>query len=389
MLGNFKFQNPTKIIFGENAMNSLKEELGSYGNNILLVYGGGSIKTNGIYDQVVEALGDAGKNVVEFAGVMPNPTAQLLRQATAIVKEYNPDLILAVGGGSVCDFAKALSATYGLAEDPWDYLFADGKEPDWELIPVGCVLTMVGTGSEMNNISVIMNTDTHAKIGHHFKDGIGFPQFSILNPRYTMTLPRYQMVSGIYDTFNHLSEQYFAGDDDNLCDYMIEGLMRGVVAASRVAIVEPKNYEARSNLMWAATLALNSLFKAGNRNDFMVHKMGHAVACYTDATHGMTLSAVSMAYYHKVMPYAVDKFVRFAKFVWGVNPQDKSDLEIATEGLEQMKEWMNELGVTMNLRNLGVTEDMVDDITDSTIILKNGYKVLSKDELKELYRESL
>ena len=234
-----------------------------------------------------------------------------------------------------------------------------------------------------------MNTDTHAKIGHHFKDGIGFPQFSILNPRYTMTLPRYQMVSGIYDTFNHLSEQYFAGDDDNLCDYMIEGLMRGVVAASRVAIVEPKNYEARSNLMWAATLALNSLFKAGNRNDFMVHKMGHAVACYTDATHGMTLSAVSMAYYHKVMPYAVDKFVRFAKFVWGVNPQDKSDLEIATEGLEQMKEWMNELGVTMNLRNLGVTEDMIDDITDSTIILKNGYKVLSKDELKELYRESL
>lgn len=389
MLGDFKFQNPTKIIFGENAMESLKGELAAYGDKILLVYGGGSIKNSGIYDQVVETLGKSDKNVVEFAGIMPNPTAELLRQATAVVKDYNPDLILAVGGGSVCDFAKALSATYGLDEDPWDYLFAEGKDPEWDLIPVGCVLTMVGTGSEMNNISVIMNTETHAKNGHHFRDGVGYPKFSILNPRYTMTLPRYQMISGIYDTFNHLSEQYFAGEDDNLCDYMIEGLMRGVVEASRVAIVEPTNYEARSNLMWAATLALNSLFKAGNRNDFMVHKMGHAVACYTDATHGMTLSAVSMAYYRKVMPYAIDKFARFAKFVWGVNPVGKTNVEIAGEGLDQMKAWMEELGVVMSLSDLGVTEDMIDNITDSTIILKNGYKVFTEDELKEIYLESL
>ncbi|MGN0011861.1 MAG: iron-containing alcohol dehydrogenase [Candidatus Bruticola sp.] len=389
MLGDFTYCNPTKLYFGEKALQNLASELAKYGQNIVLVYGGGSIKKNGIYAQVREILQDCGKNVAEISGVMPNPTLAKLYEGVDITRKHKADLILAVGGGSVCDYSKALSVSVNCQEDPWDKYFVRFEEPNCETIPVGCVLTMVGTGSEMNAGSVITNQDTKQKTGHVFASEKIMPRFSILNPRFTMTLPHYHMVAGIYDIFNHICEQYFSGTDDNTSDYISEGLMRSVIHSGRIANKDPQNYEARSNLMWTATWALNTLISRGKSTDWMVHMLGQAVGGHTNATHGMTLAAVSLPYYHYIMPYGLAKFKRFAINVWDIKAEDKSDEQIASEGLEAMQAWMKELGLASNISELGATEDMLEAITDSTFILEGGYKKLSRAEVSEILRASL
>lgn len=389
MLGDFTYCNPTKLYFGEKALQNLASELAKYGQNIVLVYGGGSIKKNGIYAQVREILQDCGKNVAEISGVMPNPTLAKLYEGVDITRKHKADLILAVGGGSVCDYSKALSVSVNCQEDPWDKYFVRFEEPNCETIPVGCVLTMVGTGSEMNAGSVITNQDIKQKTGHVFASEKIMPRFSILNPRFTMTLPHYQMVAGIYDIFNHICEQYFSGTDDNTSDYISEGLMRSVIHSGRIANKDPQNYEARSNLMWTATWALNTLISRGKSTDWMVHMLGQAVGGHTNATHGMTLAAVSLPYYHYIMPYGLAKFKRFAINVWDIKAEDKSDEQIASEGLEAMQAWMKELGLASNISELGATEDMLEAITDSTFILEGGYKKLSRAEVSEILRASL
>lgn len=389
MLGDFTYCNPTKLYFGEKALQNLASEWAKYGQNIVLVYGGGSIKKNGIYAQVREILQDCGKNVAEISGVMPNPTLAKLYEGVDITRKHKADLILAVGGGSVCDYSKALSVSVNCQEDPWDKYFVRFEEPNCETIPVGCVLTMVGTGSEMNAGSVITNQDTKQKTGHVFASEKIMPRFSILNPRFTMTLPHYQMVAGIYDIFNHICEQYFSGTDDNTSDYISEGLMRSVIHSGRIANKDPQNYEARSNLMWTATWALNTLISRGKSTDWMVHMLGQAVGGHTNATHGMTLAAVSLPYYHYIMPYGLAKFKRFAINVWDIKAEDKSDEQIASEGLEAMQAWMKELGLASNISELGATEDMLEAITDSTFILEGGYKKPSRAEVSEILRASL
>lgn len=389
MLGDFTYCNPTKLYFGEKALQNLASELAKYGQNIVLVYGGGSIKKNGIYAQVREILQDCGKNVAEISDVMPNPTLAKLYEGVDITRKHKADLILAVGGGSICDYSKALSVSVNCQEDPWDKYFVRFEEPNCETIPVGCVLTMVGTGSEMNAGSVITNQDTKQKTGHVFASEKIMPRFSILNPRFTMTLPHYQMVAGIYDIFNHICEQYFSGTDDNTSDYISEGLMRSVIHSGRIANKDPQNYEARSNLMWTATWALNTLISRGKSTDWMVHMLGQAVGGHTNATHGMTLAAVSLPYYHYIMPYGLAKFKRFAINVWDIKAEDKSDEQIASEGLEAMQAWMKELGLASNISELGATEDMLEAITDSTFILEGGYKKLSRAEVSEILRASL
>lgn len=224
MLGNFSFCNPTKLYFGNESLNDLNRELPKYG-----------------------------KNVAEISAVMPNPTVDKLYEGVEIARKHQADLLLAVGGGSVCDYAKAVSVSVNCEEDPWEKYYLRFEEPSCKTLPVGCVLTMVGTGSEMNAGAVITNPHTHQKIGHVFADEKIMPRFAILNPKYTLTLPHYQMVSGIYDIFNHICEQYFSGEDDNTSDYISEGLMRSVIHASRIANKDSQDYEARSNLMWAAT----------------------------------------------------------------------------------------------------------------------------------------
>ena len=388
MLGNFTYCNPTRLHFGTGAMEHLRGELENYGPNVLLVYGGGSIKRNGIYDQVVAVLAAAEKRMSEVTGVMPNPTVEKLIEGVEAARAAQADLILAVGGGSVIDYAKAVSISVHCDEDPWEKYFVRFEEPDCAIVPVGSVLTMVGTGSEMNGGSVITNHEAKMKVGHVFGPEV-FPKFSILNPEYTYTLPRYQMVAGIFDIMSHIMEQYFSGEDDNTSDYLMEGLMRSLVTSSRAAVTNPTDYEARSNIMWTATWALNTLVAMGKTTDWEVHMLGQAVGAHTDATHGMTLSAVSLAYYRLIMPYGLTKFARFAQAVWGVDAAGETEQQVAEEGLARLEAWMREIGCVMDLTELGVSEDMLEGLATSTLTMEGGYHVLSRDEIIRVFRQSL
>lgn len=388
MLGNFVYFNPTKLYFGDDSLKYLNEELPKYGKRVMLVYGKGSIKRIGLYDEIVKILKDNGKEIYEDGGVMPNPTLDKVYEGCKIARENNVDLILAVGGGSVCDYAKAVSVSAYCEEDPWEKYYLRMEEVDNKIIPVGCVLTMAGTGSEMNGGSVITNPATKQKIGRVFGPDV-FPKFSILNPVYTFSVPYYHMVAGIFDIMSHLLEQYFSGEDDNTTDYIIEGLLRSLIHSSKIAIKNPKDYEARSNIMWTATWALNTLVEKGKTEDWMVHMIGQAIGGYTDATHGMTLSAVSLPYYRYIMPYGLHKFKRYAINVWNVNPEGKTDEQIAQEGLDRMEAYMKELGLVLNIKDLGVTEDMLEGIAKNTFILDGGYKVLTQEEIIAILKNSM
>lgn len=390
MLGNFVYSNPTKLYFGDDVRMHLTEALKGFGKRVLLTYGGGSIKRNGVYDDVMAALKAAGKEVVELAGVMPNPTVDKLNEGRTVARENNVDFILAVGGGSTIDYSKAVSVSAWFDGDAWQRFWVkqDDPAPGERLIPVGAVLTMAGTGSEMNGGSVITNRATNMKIGKVFGEEV-MPKFAILNPRYTFSLPRRQMIAGIFDTMSHIMEQYFSGDDDSTSDYLAEGLMRSVVASSRVAVKDPENYEARSNLMWSSTWALNTLIGQGKEQDWMVHMIGHAISAYTDATHGMTLSGVSVAYYRHIMKYAVGRFARFAKVVWEIPAAGKTDEELARLGIDALAAWIGEIGAASEISSLGVTGQLIEPIADATIIFDAGYHKLTRDEIIMILRDSL
>lgn len=388
MLGNFCYSNPTKIYFGDNSLNYLNDELKNYGKAVMLIYGGGSIKKNGIYDKVIEILNKNNKTIVEDAGVMPNPTKEKLYEGAKIAKENKVDLILAVGGGSVIDYAKAVSVSAFCNSDPWEKYYLKMEDVDNKIIPVGCILTMAGTGSEMNGGAVITDPVSHLKIGHVFKDNV-FPKFSILNPTFTFTVPKYQMIAGIYDIMNHITEQYFSGQDDSTSDYIMEGLMRSLIRSSLIANENPLDYEARSNIMWIATWALNTFVGKGKPQDWNVHMIGQSIGGVTNATHGMTLSAISLAYYHYIMPYGLPQFVKFAKNVWNVDATNKSDSEVASEGLNKMEKWMKKLGLVMNIHDLGVEENMFDSIVDGTFVSDSGYKKLSREDVYNILKTSM
>lgn len=388
MLGNFQFHNPTRLHFGENALDSLADELKNYGPTVQLSYGGGSIKKFGIYDQVMSILAAAGKTVVDDGGVMPNPTMERVLEGAERAKSHNVDLILAVGGGSTIDYAKAVSASAWCEEDPWEKYYMRREEPSCRIIPVGSVLTMAGTGSEMNGGSVISNHRANLKVGKVFGPAV-YPKFTIQNPRLTFTVPRRQMVAGIFDIMSHILEQYLSGEDDNTSDYISEGLMHSLIHSSRIAVKNPEDYEARSNIVWTATWALNTLIAMGKTTDWEVHMIGHAVGTLTDATHGMTLAAVSLPYYRLIMPYGQKRFARFAANVWGISPAGKSDEQLAKEGLAALEAWMREIGVTMKISELGATEEMLPAIADATFLLDGGYKKLTREEVLEILRQSL
>ena len=388
MQGNFQYHNPTRLHFGENALDFLADELKNYGPTVQLSYGGGAIKKNGIYDQVMDILQKAGKTVIDDGGVMPNPTLDRMLEGAARAKANNVDLILAVGGGSTIDYAKGVSVSAWCDEDPWEKYYMRFEEPSCRIIPVGSVLTMAGTGSEMNGGSVISNHKANLKVGKVFGPAV-YPKFTVLNPRFTFTVPKRQMVAGIFDIMSHILEQYFSGEDDNTSDYLAEGLMHSLIHSSRIAVKNPEDYEARSNIMWTATWALNTLIAMGKTTDWEVHMLGHAVGTLTDATHGMTLSAVSLPYYRLILPYGLKKFARFATNVWGIPADGKSDEQLANEGLSALEAWMREIGVSMNITELGATEEMLPAIADATFILDGGYKKLTREEVLEILRQSL
>ncbi len=381
---DFTYYNPTKIYFGKNSIENLENELKSYGKNILLVYGKNSIKKIGLYDKVMEILKACDKNVTELAGIKSNPSYNQMMEGARLVRENNIDLILAVGGGSVIDCSKGISVSAYCEGDPWEKYWEKYEPVTNKIVPVASILTMAGTGSEMNGGSVITHEEKMIKNGRVFGPDV-YPKFSILNPEYTYSVPKYQMVSGIFDIFSHLCEQYFSGDDDNTTDYVIEGIMRNLINSTRKALVNAEDYEARSNIMWCATLGLNTVTGLSKMQDWEVHMIEHQLGAYTDCAHGIGLAIISIPYYKFIYKYGLAKFVRFARNVWDVSGENLTDEEIALAGIEKLSEFIKEMGIPTSLREVGATEDMLEKIANSTV-LGGGYKELNEKDILEILK---
>ncbi len=379
MIYDFNFHNPTRVYFGRTAIDNLSAELENYGDTVLLVYGKTAIKKIGLYDKVMEILKSAGKTVIELAGIKPNPAYSQLLEGARLVRENNVDLILAVGGGSTIDCSKGISVSAYCEGDPWQKYWVNGEPVDNRIIPVGAILTMAGTASEMNGGSVITNEEKMLKNGRVFGSNV-YPQFSILNPEYTFTVSEYQMASGIFDTMSHLMEQYFSGEDDNTTDYLIEGVMKSLIHSAEIAMNNPADYEARSNIMWCATLGLNYITGLSKTQDWEVHMIEHQLGAYTDCTHGAGLAAISIPYYKYICQYGMNKFVRFAKNVWDINVDSMSREEAAAAGIEKLTDFVKLLKLPLTLRELGATEEMLPLIADSTIV-GGGYKQMDAEDI--------
>lgn len=382
---DFTYYNPTRIHFGRDAIGHLTEELIHYGKNVLLVYGKGSVKKSGLYDNVLAILKQADKNVTELSGIKSNPSYMQLLEGARLVKEHQIDLILAVGGGSVIDCAKGISVSAYCDGDPWQKYWIDFQPVENKIVPVGAILTMVGTGSEMNGGSVITNEEHMLKCGRVFPAAVN-PQFSILNPTYTYSVPRYQMASGIFDTTSHLMEQYFSGDDDNTTDYVIEGVLHSLIHSAKIAMQNPNDYEARSNIMWCATIGLNTITGLSKQQDWEVHMIEHQLGAYTDCAHGAGLAVISLPYYRMIAPYGIDKFVRFAKNVWGIDTDSLSKTEAAEAGIEKLRNFIKELELPLTLRELGATEEMLPKIANSTV-LGGAYKVMTAEDILTVLKQ--
>ncbi len=363
---DFTYENPTRVHFGRSALDHLPQELAGYGDTVLLVYGKNAIKRIGLYDRITAILRDCGKTVVELPGIKSNPTYAQLLEGARLVRENRVDLILAVGGGSVIDCAKGISVSAYCEGDPWQRYWMDFEEVDNPLVPVGCVLTMAGTASEMNGGSVITNEEQTIKNGRVFPAKVN-PRFAILNPEYTYSVPKAQMVSGIFDTMSHLMEQYFSGDDDNTTDYIIEGVMESLIHSARAALKNPEDYEARSNLMWCATMGLNTVTGLSKAQDWEVHMIEHQLGAYTDCPHGAGLAVISVPYYRYIYRDGLDKFVRFAAKVWGIDPHGMDKEQAALAGIDALAAFIRELGLPATLRELGATEDMLPKIAASAV----------------------
>ena len=383
---SFQFRNHTKIVFGEGALNKLADELRSCEKNILFAYGKGAIKREGIYDAIIKILADCGKNVTELSGIMPNPTAAKVREGVALCKENNIDFILAVGGGSVIDCCKAIAVGAVVEEDFWEVLYEKhGKAP--KALRIGTVLTMVGTGSEMNDSAVITNEELKVKAA--FYSPYVFPMFSILDPTFTYTLPKYQMVSGVCDILSHLMEQYFSGEDDNVSDDLNEALMKSIIKNARISLINPRDYDARSNIMWSSTLALNGILGVGKAQDWEVHQIEHQLGAYYDVAHGMGLAAVSASYFRFICKDGLQKFVKYAVNVWNVDTTGKTDEQTALEGIERLESFFRKIGAATSLRELGILDrSKLAEIAESTRLLENGYRTLTHEDVKSILEQS-
>ena len=358
-----KLQASNELIKAQNA------------KKVLIHYGSGSVVRSGLLDRVKKSMDDAGISYVELGGVVPNPRPSLVYEGIELAKAEGVDFILAVGGGSVIDSAKAIAAGTLYDGDFWD--FYSGK-PTEKALPVGTVLTIAAAGSEGSSGSVI--TKEEGMLKRSAGGDALRPKFSILNPEYTYSVPQYQMISGIFDIFSHLMEQYFSGEDDCTSDYLLEGLMLSLISASRKALINPEDYEARSNIMWCATMGLNKILGLSKTQDWEVHMIEHQVGAYTDCAHGIGLAIISPAYYRYIYRDGLHKFVRYAKQVWGVEDHGQGDDAIALEGIDRLEAFIKELGIPTTLREVGTTEEMLPLIADSTI-LGGGYKQLTAEDV--------
>lgn len=355
-----------------------------------MAYGGGSIKRTGIYDEIRGILKDAGKDVVEFSGIMANPTYDKVLEGAALARQHQADLILAVGGGSVMDCCKAVALAAVYDGDIWQDFWAKPGRIDVTPVPLGIVMTTSGTGSEMNGGAVITNEALKIKTGRDY------PQlnarFALLDPLYTYTVPKKQMISGAFDSFTHMMETYFsAPDEDNVSDSLNEALMKSVVRNLRKAIADPEDYEARSNLVWASTMAENRILKLGKQGDFQGHILEHALGAFTDCNHGCGLAVLLPVYYRHIEAAGAKKFARFATEVWDFSPEGKTLAERANDGVEALVSFVKEIGLPTTLRELGMTEDQKDllpKIAATCVASPGSYKHLDGEEILDIFKEA-
>ena len=383
-MNNFIFENKTKVYFGKGGV---KEYLGSllnnYGNTVMLAYGGGSIKRNGVYDEVVGILNAAGKRIVEFSGIMPNPTYAKVQEGAKLARENHVDLILAVGGGSVSDCCKVISAQANVDEDLWELENTKHAYPS-KFIPLGTIVTVFGTGSEMNSGAVI--THEEKKI----KGALWGAQadFAFLDPSYSMSVPFRQVISGAFDTLSHAMETYFGKpDENNLSDDINETVMRSVIRNIRVLLTDHNNYEARSELAWASAMAENGILKIGKVTDFQCHMLEHQLGAYTDCNHGAGLAVIHPVLYRHICKSGAARFARFAHNVWYVCPKG-SDEETALAGIDALEAFIHEIGLPATFEELGIPADTdLRAIADSTVLTPGCCKKLTHDELYEILCE--
>ena len=382
---SFVYSYPTKVYFGQGAARqALEAELSHYGPNVLLAYGGGSVKRTGVYDALVAQLKAAGKTVTDFGGIMSNPTYAKVQEGAKLAREHNIDLILAVGGGSVIDCCKIVAAQAKTDEDVWEMEFTHRRLPA-EVIPMGAVVTASGTSAEMNGGAVITNEDKKLKAGM----AAAAPRFAALDPAYTLTLPMPQVLSGAFDTLSHAMETYFGqSDGDNASDDVALAVMRNTVVNMRRVLKDKDDLEARSNLMWDSAMAENGILKVGRKTDFQAHQMEHQLGAYTDCNHGQGLAVIHPAYYRHIVKDAPEKFARLGQVVFGL-PADARP-EAAVDALAA---FIAECGLPTKLGQLRSTvtidKDLLRKVADSCNLIPTNPRTLTHDEVYDILCECL
>lgn len=382
---NFIYDIPTTVYFGKGQLNQLQNIIRKYGKRVLLVYGGGSIKRNGIYDRVTSLLCDAGREYVELSGVEPNPSLHTVEKGVAVCRREQVDVIVAIGGGSVIDCAKVVCAAVCSDRTPWELVLHPGEIK--QALPVIAVLTIAATGSEMDHIAVITNPETKEKIGT--RNPLLRPRAAILDPTFTFSVSAYQSACGVADIMSHTMESYFVREDAGLQDRFAEGILKVCIEYGPIVLQEPEHYEARANLMWAASWAINDMLKLGHMTQWSVHPMEHPLSAFYSVTHGEGLAILTPHWMEYVLSEdTVDKFARFAREIWQVEEKDPWDM--AREGIEQLRGFYEQLHLRSSLGELGIDEIHFDAMAmDAARQTVNGYVSLSAEDVKNIYRNSL
>lgn len=382
-MNNFIYENKTKVYFGKGcAKEYLTCLLKQYGNNVMLAYGGGSVKKNGLYDEMMGYLKAAEKTVTEFSGIMPNPTYAKVQEGAKLAKANQIDLILAVGGGSVIDCCKIVSAQAKLDRDIWEMEFTQHTYPS-EFIPMIAIVTAAGTGAEMNNGAVITHEEKKIKAGVLGAQA----DVAMLDVSYTMSLPMKQVISGAFDTLSHCMETYFGRpEENNLSDDMNEAIMRSVIRNMRVLLSEPQNEAARSELMWASSMGENGILKIGKVTDFQAHQIEHQLGAYTDCNHGQGLAVIHPVLYRHIYKEGLPRFARFGRNVWGA---DGTEEEAALAGIDALADFIKEMGLPTSFREMGITDESVlRPVADSTNITAGCCKKLTHEEIYQILMEA-
>ncbi|MGJ0845162.1 iron-containing alcohol dehydrogenase [Tissierella praeacuta] len=387
---NFNYNIPTKVFFGEGKIEVLGKQIKKHGSRVLLAYGGGSIKKTGIYDEVVKILRENNIPYYELSGIEPNPRVESVEEGVKICRDNDIDFILAVGGGSTIDCSKAIAAAYYYKGNPWDLVI--GKAKIEKVLPIGTILTLSATGSEMDAGAVITNMETNQKYG--FGHPGFFPKFSILDPRYTYTVSKYQTASGVADIMSHTFEEYFSNEKGAyLQDRLAEAILKTCIKYGGIAIDEPQNYEARANLMWASSLAINGLLGYGKDSLWSVHPLEHELSAYYDITHGVGLAILTPHW----MEYVLDednlwKFVEYGINVWNID-SNFDDMKIAKLAIEKTSQFFKSLGIPMSLKEVGIDEDKLEVMAKDVIEYKEGpvgnFKPLDYKDVLSIYKKAL